>query len=37
VRFKELVRIMTEADLEIARRELAYESIGRGNGSVTPP
>lgn len=37
VRFKELVRIMTEADLEIARRELAYESIGGGNGSVTPP
>ena len=37
VKFKELVRIMTEADLKIARRELAYESIGGGNGSITPP
>lgn len=37
VKFKELVRIMTEADLEIARRELAYESIGGSGGSVTPP
>ena len=27
VKFKELVRIMTEADLELARRELAYSSI----------
>ncbi len=38
VRFKELVRIMTEADLEVARRELAYESIGGGDRSgLTPP
>jgi GDPmannose 4,6-dehydratase len=38
VKFKELVRIMTEADLEIARRELAYESIGGGNAQgMTPP
>ena len=37
VKFKELVRIMTEADLEIARRELAYESIGGRGGSITPP
>ena len=38
VRFKELVRIMTEADLEVARRELAYESIGGGDRSgITPP
>lgn len=38
VKFKELVRIMTEADLEVARRELAYENIGGGNGSsLTPP
>ena len=27
VKFKELVRIMTEADLELARRELAYSGI----------
>jgi len=27
VKFKDLVRIMTEADLELARRELAYSSI----------
>lgn len=38
VKFKELVRIMTEADLELARRELAYQNTGIGNGSgVTPP
>jgi GDPmannose 4,6-dehydratase len=38
VKFKELVRIMTEADLEIARRELAYESIDGGKGQrMTPP
>ena len=27
VKFKDLVRIMTEADLELARRELAYSGI----------
>ena len=27
VKFKELVRIMTEADLALARRELAYQNI----------
>jgi len=38
VKFKELVRIMTEADLELARRELAYQNTGMGRGSgVTPP
>ena len=38
VKFKELVRIMTDADLELARRELAYQSTGTGNGlGVTPP
>ncbi|MCX8494045.1 MAG: GDP-mannose 4,6-dehydratase [Chthoniobacterales bacterium] len=38
VKFKELVRIMTEADLEVARRELAYQNTGIGNGlGVTPP
>jgi GDPmannose 4,6-dehydratase len=38
VKFKELVRIMTEADLELARRELAYQNIDGGNGaSLTPP
>jgi GDPmannose 4,6-dehydratase len=38
VKFKELVRIMTEADLELARRELAYQNIGGDNGRpVTPP
>jgi GDPmannose 4,6-dehydratase len=38
VKFKELVRIMTEADLELARRELAYQNIGIGtDGSITPP
>ena len=38
VKFKELVRIMTEADLELARRELAYQSIGGiPDGSITPP
>ena len=28
VKFKDLVRIMTEADLELARRELAYSGLG---------
>jgi GDPmannose 4,6-dehydratase len=38
VKFKELVRIMTEADLELARREMAYQSIGMGtDGNITPP
>jgi GDPmannose 4,6-dehydratase len=38
VKFKELVRIMTDADLELARRELAYQNTSAGNGSgVTPP
>lgn len=37
VKFKELVRIMTEADLEIARRELAYAGIAGSNGLGTPP
>jgi hypothetical protein len=38
VKFKELVRIMTEADLELARRELAYQGIAGGmEGSLTPP
>ena len=38
VKFKELVRIMTEADLELARREMAYQSIGmEASGSLTPP
>lgn len=38
VKFKELVRIMTEADLELARRELAYQQIGgASDGSITPP
>jgi GDPmannose 4,6-dehydratase len=38
VKFKELVRIMTNADLELARRELAYQNTRTGNGSgVTPP
>ncbi len=38
VKFKELVRIMTEADLEVARLELAYQNTGIGNGlGVTPP
>ena len=38
VKFKELVRIMTDADLEVARRELAYQNTGIGNGlGVTPP
>jgi GDPmannose 4,6-dehydratase len=38
VKFKELVRIMTEADLELARREMAYQSIGMGtHGNITPP
>ena len=38
VKFKELVRIMTEADLELARRELAYQSIGGpSDGNLTPP
>jgi GDPmannose 4,6-dehydratase len=37
VKFKELVRIMTEADLELARRELAYQNIGGPDGGLTPP
>jgi GDPmannose 4,6-dehydratase len=38
VKFKELVQIMTEADLELARRELAYQNIGGiQDGSITPP
>ena len=37
VKFKELVRIMTEADLELARRELAYQNIGGSDGGLTPP
>ena len=38
VKFKELVRIMTEADLELARREMAYQSIGMGtDGNITLP
>ena len=38
VKFKELVRIMTEADLELARRELAYQNVGGGaEGTITPP
>jgi len=38
VKFKELVRIMTEADLELARRELAYQNIGGGSSlGLTPP
>jgi len=38
VKFKELVRIMTEADLALARRELAYQNItGVPDGSPTPP
>jgi GDPmannose 4,6-dehydratase len=38
VKFKELVRIMTEADLELARRELAYENAGSGKeDTLTPP
>jgi GDPmannose 4,6-dehydratase len=38
VKFKDLVRIMTEADLELARRELAYQNIGGGHGpGLTPP
>ena len=38
VKFKELVRIMTEADLALARRELAYQNIGgMPEGSPTPP
>jgi GDPmannose 4,6-dehydratase len=38
VKFKELVRIMTEADLEFARRELAYQNVGGGaEGTITPP
>jgi len=38
VKFKELVRIMTEADLELARRELAYQNIsGATNGQLPPP
>jgi len=38
VKFKELVRIMTDADLELARRELAYQSTGTDVGlGVTPP
>ena len=38
VKFKELVRIMIEADLELARRELAYQNLGGSHeGSLTPP
>ncbi len=39
VKFKELVRIMTEADLELARRELAYKNTGGGGSenAITPP
>jgi len=38
VKFKELVRIMTEADLDLAKRELAYQDISGGTeGSITPP
>jgi GDPmannose 4,6-dehydratase len=38
VKFKELVRIMTEADLALARRELAYQNIGgESEDSLTPP
>jgi len=39
VKFKELVRIMTEADLELARRELAYKytSGGGSENAITPP
>jgi GDPmannose 4,6-dehydratase len=38
VKFKELVRIMTEADLELARRELTYQNIVNvPDGSPTPP
>lgn len=37
VKFKELVRIMTEADLELARRELAYENIAGKGGTMSPP
>ena len=37
VKFKELVRIMTEADLELARRELAYQNIGGGSDGQLPP
>ena len=38
VRFRELVRIMTEADLELARREIAYQNVAGGEeGSHTPP
>ncbi|KAB2640699.1 MAG: GDP-mannose 4,6-dehydratase [Verrucomicrobia bacterium] len=38
VKLKELVRIMTEADLELARRELAYKNTSGGVvGSITPP
>ncbi len=38
VKFKELIRIMTEADLELARRELAYQNVGGGSeNAITPP
>ena len=39
VKFKELARIMTEADLELARRELAYKytSGGGSENAITPP
>ncbi len=32
-KFKDLVRIMTEADLELARHELAYSEVSGGNRS----
>ena len=37
VRFKELVRIMTDADLELARREAAYQNIGEGGAVTSSP
>ena len=38
VKFKELVRIMTEADLDLARRELAYQNTGAADSAdITPP
>ena len=40
VKFKELVRIMTEADLNLARQELAYQQIAGDSerqGVISPP
>jgi GDPmannose 4,6-dehydratase len=38
VGFKELVRIMTDADLEIARRELAMrDALGGASGQTGAP